>query len=223
VRRLEKKRDRRARRLQRLLSREEPVAALTSVLRKALRRRAAAGMDPLAPSGQALDDCAAAVLVARAQVRGWQDDQPLHRLRIAIKKYRGALMALGDGRSDALAELQKVQQVLGEHHDWSELGRRLRQAALKSRKGTRAQAYQALLARAAEEQGTRFDSYRADWHDRLPSLVAGHLPATRRPRPSPARRSTAPDRGSPPPVRPTLVPAPGAVSDLPPPGSSGSP
>jgi CHAD domain-containing protein len=172
------------------------VAALSSALRKALRRRqASAGQDRVA-SAAAMKSCAQAVMAARTLPRGWQDEQALHDLRVAVKKYRGALMALAEAqptaaRTEALAALQEVQHVLGEHHDWSELARRLhlREEAL-ARDLPRAAAYRALRARAEKEQKLRFDRY-LELHERLPALVTAHRPR-RRSAPAAARQRSAP-------------------------------
>jgi CHAD domain-containing protein len=212
-RRLEKKRDRRGRALQQRLAREQPVAALTTVLRKTVRRRAAAGR--LTPAAAALDGCAATVLAARARIRRWNDDQAMHQLRVAVKKYRGALMALGSGQARpeaaaALEELQRAQQVLGEHHDWSELVRRLR-ARQAAHQGKQAAAYRALVVRAEQEQRQRFERYRAEVHDRLAAALGAHRSAGR----SGTRRRASPVRRSPHPRR--------SVSAGPANGASGSP
>jgi CHAD domain-containing protein len=182
--RLMRKRARRAKALQRQLRRRDPTAKLASVLRQAVRR-GPGGREAPSPSPQALDACARAVLDRRAEVRGWRDDDTLHEVRVAVKKYRGALMALADATPEsfaqgaALATLQRVQQVLGEHHDWSELGRRLidQHAKLASRKGRPTEklaGYRGLTARAAREQKARYEVYRRELHDRLPELVAVH-------------------------------------------------
>lgn len=197
MRRLEEKRRRSARRTRRRLERDEPVAALASVLRKAIRRRSGATDPALAPAPESLEACAAVVLERHGAVRGWQDDVKLHDLRVAVKKYRGALAALvdvGPARPEqqaALEVLQRVQQVLGEHHDWSELSRRLAKRARKigqsrKRSGRRKDgerslaekaAHLALRARARHEQRERYELYARELAGQLPEVVRAHAAA----------------------------------------------
>jgi hypothetical protein len=56
--------------------------------------------------------------------------------------------------------------VLGEHHDWSVIG------------------YEGLLARARQEQRTRYDLYRAELHDQIPAVVEMGLPLPDPPAPA---------------------------------------
>jgi CHAD domain-containing protein len=197
-RRLEKERDRRSRKLRRRLRRDQPAAALAAVLRKALRRRAAPLDDVAAVAPRLLEGCARAVEDRRAEVGGWRDEKELHRLRVALKKYRGVLSAYSalqqhPQHDEVLALLKEAQQVLGEHHDWSELGRRLRdraaELAAKADQGPRRRAllagYLALHARVEQEQRGLYDTYRRRLHDRIPALV--HAP----PAPTPTTRVPA--------------------------------
>jgi CHAD domain-containing protein len=156
---LARKRDRSARKARRILKRERPVDRLARTLR---RGHPARGQD--GPGTAALAACARAVLDRRAELRGWAHGEEVHRLRVAVKKYRGALMAI-DGHHPALEELQRVQQVLGEHHDWSELARRLA-SRKKSRPGL-----PTLIARARDEQRARFERYQHELEHRLAHLV----------------------------------------------------
>lgn len=187
-RRLERKRNRRERVLRKRLSRERPVRALAKSLRKALAhpggagRRRDGGLWALAAGARA-------VLEARTRVGEWDDPEKLHVLRVAVKKYRGALAAWAavPGRARdhraALVELQAVLTLLGEHHDWSELSRRLDQRRLTlAHDGARHRdlvGYEALLVRARKEQRSRHDAYRARFHDRLPDLVTAGRSAAR--------------------------------------------
>jgi hypothetical protein len=93
----------------------------------------------------------------------------------------------------ALAALQQIQQVLGEHHDWSELARRLRAreaASVRGKDGSRrrSSAFRALRRRVEQEQRARFDRFQHELQHRLPSLVAAHVPAIR-PRAPATRRN----------------------------------
>jgi hypothetical protein len=71
--------------------------------------------------------------------------------------------------------LQRVQAILGEHHDWSELARRLddrrRKLANKGARHRTLVGYEALLGRARQEQRARHEVYRAELHDRLSALL----------------------------------------------------
>jgi CHAD domain-containing protein len=158
VRRLERKRKAAARKARHRLRRDRPVARL--------KRRLGKLSDASAPSGpprRGLEACAEEVLRRRAELAGWDQAREVHRLRVAVKKYRSALMAISP-HHPALDGLQRVQQVLGEHHDWSELADRL---AGKKRVG-----YQALAARARQEQRIRYEQYQHHLDERLPRLVA---------------------------------------------------
>jgi len=197
---LEHKRDRRAQNLARRLRRDRPARSLARKLRRGARRPA----HPETPPALTLERCAQGVLAARAGVQGWRDEQALHALRVAVKKYRGALMAVGEGSEERLAALQTAQQLLGEHHDWSVLAGRLRKREQAARGRKARSAYRRLLARAEEEQRARFARYCAEVDDRLSSLIGARAPSRVRAAPlrrSPGRRFTA----------------------SPPPGSSGSP
>jgi CHAD domain-containing protein len=202
-RRLERRRTRHERVLRKRLGRERPARALAVSLRKALkhpvdRRHGEAGLSALAVGARSVLEC-------RARVGEWDDPEKLHLLRVAVKKYRGALAAwaAAPGRVRdhriALNELQAVLTVLGEHHDWSELCRRLDQRRLAlAHDGARHRdlvGYEGLLARARKEEKARHEIYRAQFHDRLPILVAAGA-ARLRPRAVPSAM-----------VLPPLVPA----------------
>jgi CHAD domain-containing protein len=178
--RLERKRARSDRKLKKHLERERPVRALATSLRRALRHD---GPHPAERQGGegALGACARVVIERRARIGDWDDDEGLHALRVAVKKYRAALAALAEtgGRARdhraTLEGLQRVLTVLGEHHDWSELSRRLDQRRLAlAHRGARHRelvGYEALLARARQQQKARHDRYRAELHDELLLLV----------------------------------------------------
>lgn len=189
-RRLRRKRDRQERRLRRRLERDRPVRALAHRLKKALAHVAADAHDDV-PTAQVLQACAREVLTRRDALGDWDDDQALHALRVSVKKLRGALQAQAETGPrpprPLLATLQDVQTLLGEHHDWSELGDRLdlRRCKLLA-EGARHHGligYELLLSRAREEQKARYDAYRAQLHDRLPALLADLGQAKRPPRP----------------------------------------
>lgn len=181
IRRLRRKRDQRERALRQRLARKRPVHRLAARLKKALRHPASPGR--ISDSTEALGRAGRVVLGRHAEVGGWDDDDKLHALRVAVKQYRGALAAWVDAHPGntrehrfALEALQKVLAVLGEHHDWSELARRLdiRRLALAN-DGARHRelvGYEGLLARAREQQRARFDAYRSQLHDHLPALVS---------------------------------------------------
>ena len=183
ARRLKEKRRQSERAIRKRLKRDEPVAALASVLHKAVRRgthpHASNGATASPPSGNALEACAQVVLERQAEVRGWQDGNRLHELRVAVKKYRGALEATHPGETAVIESLQKLQQVLGEHHDWSELARRLGERAARlgrrtgKKKVARRAALVALRTRARAEQRRRYEIYLDEHADRLAALVAG--------------------------------------------------
>ena len=189
LRRLGRKRDRQERRLRRKLARKRPVQRLATRVKKALRH------PPPAPvteaSAEALGRTVGMVLERLAVIEGWEDDEGLHELRVAVKQHRGALAAWVEAQPGRFREqrplldtLQEVQTILGEHHDWSELARRLDARRLElANDGARHRdliGYEALLARARKEQRARYESYRADLHDRLTVLLeANPLPAAR--------------------------------------------
>jgi hypothetical protein len=201
-RRLERKRRRQDRKLSWRLERDRPVRALARRLTKALAH-AAPEVHP-AHAGDALAVCARELLERRAGIGDWDDDQSLHALRVSVKSLRGALQAAdGDRRArrPLLTTLEETQTLLGQHHDWSELGDRLdlRRCKLLAA-GARHRGligYELLLTRAREEQKARYDAYRTQLHDRLAELVAGLLPEAS-PRPPtappapPAERAPAP-------------------------------
>jgi CHAD domain-containing protein len=182
VRRLRHKRDDNERALRKRLARKRPVHRLAVRLHKALRHPATPdpGADrSIGPLGRA----GRVVLERHAGIVGWEDGDKLHALRVAVKQYRGALAAWVDAHPGharehrtALEALQKAQTVLGEHHDWSELARRLdiRRLALAN-DGARHRdlvGYEGLLARARREQKARFDAYQSQFHEHLPALVS---------------------------------------------------
>jgi CHAD domain-containing protein len=181
IRRLRGKRDENERALRKRLARKRPVHRLARRLKKALRHPVAPGRPT--DSSAALGRAGRVVLERHAALGGWEDDDKLHTLRVAVKQYRGALAAWVDAHPGsarehrpALEALQKVQTVLGEHHDWSELARRLdirRLALANDGAGHRdLLGYEGLLGRARREQKERFEGYRAQFHDHLPGLVS---------------------------------------------------
>jgi CHAD domain-containing protein len=182
LRRLRHKRDRRERDLRKRLARKRPVHRLAVRLRKALRHPAVPGRAADSSTGQ-LGQAGRVVLERHAAVGSWEDDDKLHVLRVAVKQYRGALSAWVDAHPGhtrehrpALEALQKVQTVLGEHHDWSELSRRLdiRRLALANDGAQHRElvGYESLLARARREQKARFEVYYSTLHEHLPALVS---------------------------------------------------
>jgi CHAD domain-containing protein len=185
-RRLARKRDRNERSARRHLARKRPVQRLASQLKKALRQSATPRPGD---SHDALGAAARLVLERRNAVAGWEDVETLHELRVAVKKYRGALTAWMEAHPGHVREnratldgLQGLQTVLGEHHDWSELARRLdkRRLALATDGAGHRElvGYEALLDRARHEQKARYEAYLALQHDRLPRwLGAGADPA----------------------------------------------
>jgi CHAD domain-containing protein len=182
-RRLERQRDRQDRHLRRHLERKRPVRALARKLKKALAHAGVESPDH-ARAAQALQDCAREVLQRRDGIGDWDDDQSLHALRVSVKKLRGALLARDAGPRRAerplLTLLEDTQRLLGEHHDWSELGDRLdlRRCKLLAA-GARHRGligYELLLSRAREEQKARYDGYRTQLHDRLAAAVSELLP-----------------------------------------------
>jgi CHAD domain-containing protein len=192
--RLKRKRKRGQRTARRRLARKHPAQRLASRLKKALRQ----GGSPPRPGvpGDSLAEAAKEVLERRAAVTGWDDDQKLHELRVAVKKYRGALTAWMESNPGhvrahraALEGLHATQTVLGEHHDWSELARRLdarRLALANDGAGHRdLVGYESLLDLARREQKARHDAYLAQHHERLPEWLAlppePPPPAPRRP------------------------------------------
>jgi CHAD domain-containing protein len=160
-----KKREKDARQARRRLDRKRPVAKLSRHLKKMGVSRGQAG-----PTRAALESCAEEVLRRRSALRGWDHVDEVHRLRVAVKKYRSALMATNQ-HHPALGDLQRVQQVLGEHHDWSELAGRLAKLGSKKRHGA---GYRTLAARARQEQRIRYELYQHDLDERLPRLVSAH-------------------------------------------------
>jgi CHAD domain-containing protein len=181
-RRLKKKRRSTDRKVRQQLERDRPVRKLARRLKKALARGSADGRD--LKGSPVVGVRARDVLNHRDAIGDWDDDQALHALRISVKKLRGTLQARGDGQRRTmrplLSTLQDVQTLLGEHHDWSELGDRLdlRRCKLLAA-GARHRGligYELLLSRAREEQKARYDAYRAHLHDRLGTLVAALLP-----------------------------------------------
>jgi CHAD domain-containing protein len=188
LRRLKGERDRNERRLRRKLARKRPVQRLASRLKKALRH-------PAPPRPQS-DDTEGLVATSRlvedrlSALGGWEDDETAHALRVAVKQHRGALSAWVDAHPGharehraALDLLQKVQTTLGEHHDWSELARRLddrrRKLAYDGARHRELVGYEAMLGRARLEQKARYDAYRAELHDRLSALVTEERAAPR--------------------------------------------
>jgi len=181
IRRLRRKRDQNERALRQRLARKRPVHRLAVRLKQALRHPAGPGRtgDSTEPLGRA----GRVVLGRHADVGGWEDDDKLHALRVAVKQYRGALAAWVDAHPGntrehrlTLEALQKVLTVLGEHHDWSELARRLdlRRLALANDGAPHRElvGYEGLLVRARQQQRARFDLYRTQLHDHLPALVS---------------------------------------------------
>jgi hypothetical protein len=188
LRRLKGERDRNERRLRKKLARKRPAQRLRSQLKKALRQP-----PPQGPQGADTDGLTATsgrVQERLAALGGWEDDQTAHALRVAVKQHRGALAAWVDAHPGharehraALDVLQKVQTMLGEHHDWSELSRRLddrrRKLANDGARHRELVGYEAMLGRARLEQKARYDAYRAELHDRLSPLVTEERAATR--------------------------------------------
>jgi hypothetical protein len=182
-RRLRRERERLDRRARRRLERDRPVRRLARPLQKALRRAAREGR-PDAPSSDAVATCARELLARREAIGDWDDDQSLHALRVAGKRLRGAFAAraeAGAGRLPvAVAQsLEQMHTLLGEHHDWSELGDRLDLERCKLlAEGARHRGligYELLLSRARDQQKARYDRYRAELHDRVPALVEAAL------------------------------------------------
>jgi CHAD domain len=176
TRRLSRQRDRRDRKLRRKLRQDRPVRALARQVRQALERQGAR-RQPIARGNLALESCARDVLDRRAELGGWSDEAGLHALRIAVKKHRAALTAWAEAHGEAgdqratLTTLQALLATLGEHHDWSELARRLDRRRQRARPRDQA-GYRALLARARQEQKAWHQDYLARFHDQLPALVS---------------------------------------------------
>jgi CHAD domain-containing protein len=188
LRRLRRKRDRQERRLRRKLNRKRPVQRLATRLKKALRHPPAAARPD--DSTDALAATTHTVLERLVEIGGWDDDEKLHALRVAVKQHRGALSAWVDAHPGhvrehraALDTLQKVQAVLGEHHDWSELARvlddRRRKLANDGAHHRELVGYEALLARARQEQKARYEIYRGEPHERLAALLSAEPPPAR--------------------------------------------
>jgi CHAD domain-containing protein len=196
-RRLSRKRDRLDRKLRKRLRRDQPTQELASTLKKALRRQAV----PARPGNGVVDVLVVPSRDVRerwAAVADWQDDAAVHALRVAVKKYRGALAALpGLTREQraALETLQRVQDLLGQHHDWSmlalRLDRRRRKLANRGARHRELVGYEALLARARQEQKARYDGYRGELHVPLGLLVEAITPLEARAQPFRAGAPTA--------------------------------
>ena len=187
--RLGRKRDQHERRLRRELARKRPVQRLAASLKKALRHPPPPARVSEA-SAEALGRSSQEVLDRLAEIGGWEDDENLHQLRVAVKQHRGALTAWLEAHPGHLREhrptldtLEKVQTVLGEHHDWSELARRLdgrrRQLANDGAGHRELLGYEALLARSRQEQRARYEVFRAELHDRLSNQLEEPLPSVR--------------------------------------------
>lgn len=178
---LSRQRDRRDCELRRKLRHEHPVEALARKVRKAVRRGEPPGASA-SPARAALDPCAREVLARRGDLGGWEDGEALHELRVALKKYRGALTAWSETQAPApdrearLERLKELLDVLGEHHDWSELARRLErrlQALTEAGASPRPlTGYRKLRVRARREQRRRHRDYLIRFHERLPALVS---------------------------------------------------
>jgi hypothetical protein len=181
TRHLARLRDRRDRKLRRKLRRDRPVPTLARQIRKAVRPRAARRRQASQANG-ALDLCAREVLDRQAELGGWSDESGMHALRVAVKKYGAALAAWAEAQGQAsrqratLATLRALQTTLGEHHDWSELARRLDERRPEARRRDQP-GYRALLARARQEQKAWHQDYLARFHDQLPALVSRSAPA----------------------------------------------
>jgi CHAD domain-containing protein len=187
IRRLRRKRDRAERALRKRLARKRPVHRLAVGLKKALRHPAVPRRGADSSTGS-LGHAGRVVLERHAAVTGWEDDGKLHALRVAVKQYRGALSAWVDAHPGntrehraALEALQKVQTALGEHHDWSELARRLdiRRLALANDGAHHRElvGFEGLLARARSEQKAHFERYHVELHEHLPALVSAEAAA----------------------------------------------
>jgi CHAD domain-containing protein len=180
LRRLHRERDRQERRLRRKLARKRPAQRLTRQLKKALRHPPPPA--PVTEDAGARAETTRVVLERMAEIGGWEEDEKLHALRVAVKKHRAALTAWVEAHPGHLRQhrpileaLQKAQGILGEHHDWSELAGRLDQRRRKlSNHGARHRelvGYEALLGRARQEQRARYESYRTELHERLSTLL----------------------------------------------------
>jgi CHAD domain-containing protein len=177
--RVSRERDRRERKVRRKLERKKPAQRLRARLKKALRHPPPG---PVGEDSQVLVETSRVAQERLLGIGGWEDDQKAHALRVAVKKHRGALGAWVEAHPGhvrehrgALDTLQKVQSILGEHHDWSELSGRLddrrRKLANDGARHKELVGYEALLGRARLEQKARYDSYRAGLHDRLSALL----------------------------------------------------
>ncbi len=89
-------------------------------IRTLLREIAHSSPGSAAPAGDAMGGLVRAVLRARAETRGG-DPEAMHRLRIAIKRYRYALEALTEagapGLRPAIQAARSLQSDLGSLHD----------------------------------------------------------------------------------------------------------
>jgi len=190
LRRASHERDRRERKVRRKLARKRPAQRLRARLKKALRHPPPG---PVSDDQQALAETSRAVQERLLALGGWEDDEKVHALRVAVKKHRGALEAWVEAhpghtreQRPALDTLQKIQTILGEHHDWSELARRLderrRELANDGARHKELIGYEALLGRARLEQKARYESYRGGLHDRLSVLLTEERGAAPRPR-----------------------------------------